>query len=222
MFAIHNVTMAAAFFNFLIPKNHHFFNLFNRAASNNLQMSNLLYTTVCSDLPHDEKMYFNQIARLKIIGNELKHEVYMASSRALISPFERNDMYALASAINHICDSIHISGRRISLYKLEKLEPAVNELSGIIIETCLELETTVRALGNMENAVAITEGCNKIKQLENYADRVYNKALSSIMTSESNSIELIKYTEILAALEKTTDQCEDATNVIESILVKNT
>jgi hypothetical protein len=214
--------MAAAFLNFLVPKNQLFYNLFNKSSANNVQMSELLYKAVCSESPHDEKMYFNQISRLKTIGNELKHEVYMVSSRALVSPFERDDMYALASAINQVSDSVHVSARRISLYKLEFLTPAIKELSGIIIETSLELENAVKALSSMANAAVIAECCSKIKQLENYADQVYNKALSAIMVNETSSIELIKYTEILAALEKTTDKCEDATGIIESIVVKNT
>ena len=214
--------MASALLNFFVPKNQLFFDLFNQSSSNNLQMSKLLYQAVCSDTPHDEKLYFNQIGRLKITGNDLKHQVYLASSRALVSPFERDDMYALASAINRVCDSVHVSARRISLYKLEYLAPAIKELSGIIIETSAELNNSVNALSNMDNASAIADSCNNIKQLENDADLIYNKALSSIMVNETSSIELIKYTEILAALEKTTDKCEDATEVIESIVVKNT
>ena len=185
-------------------------------------MSKLLYQAVCSDKPHDEKLYFNQIGRLKITGNDLKHQIYLASTRALVSPFERDDMYALASAINRICDSMHVSARRISLYKLEYLAPAIKDLSGIIIETNAELNNSVNALNSMDNANAIADSCTKIKQLETYADQIYQKALSSIMVNETSSIELIKYTEILAALEKATDTCEDATAVIESILVKNT
>jgi uncharacterized protein Yka (UPF0111/DUF47 family) len=214
--------MASALLNFFVPKNQLFFNLFNQSTLNTLEMSKLLYKAVCSDAPHDEKLNFNQIGRLKIIGNDLKHQVYLASSRALVSPFERDDMYALASAINRVCDSVHVSARRISLYKLEHLAPTVKELSGIIIETSAELDNSVRALSSMNNAAAISESCNKIKQLENYADQIYNKALSSIMVNETSSIELIKYTEILAALEKTTDKCEDVTEVIESIIIKNT
>ena len=214
--------MTASFFKYFLPKNDQFFNLFNQSSSNNLQMSELLYKAVCSDSPHEEKMHFNQISRLKIIGNELKHQVYTASSRALVSPFERNDMYALASAINQVCDSVHVSARRISLYKLEFLAPAIKELAGIIIETSMELDSGVKAMNNLQNASVITDCCNEIKQLENYADQIYNKALSAIMINETSSIELIKYTEILAALERTTDKCEDATEVIESIVIKNT
>jgi uncharacterized protein len=207
---------------FFVPRNQIFFDLFNRSATNNLQMSQLLYKAVCSDSPHDEKMHFNQISRLKTVGNDLKHQVYLRSSRSLISPFERNDMYALSSAINQVCDSVHVAARRISLYKLQFVEPAMRELSGILIEISQELDHCVRSLNDLKNADTIADHCKKVKQLEYEADGVYDKALSSIMVTQTNSIELIKYTEILAALENSTDKCEDATDVIESILVKNT
>jgi len=209
-------------FQFFVPKNSVFFNLFNQSASNNVRMSELLYKAVSSDSPHDEKMHFNQIARLKTIGNDLKHQVYTVSSRSLISPFERDDMYALASAINQICDTMHVAARRLSLYQLNSVEPAIKEISGLIIEASMELDKSVNYLNNMSHSADISICCKKIRQLENYADEVYNRALSSIVHTETNGIELIKYTEILAALERSTDKCEDATDVIESIVVKNT
>ncbi len=185
-------------------------------------MSQLLYQAVCSDSPHDEKMHFNQISRLKTVGNDIKHQVYLRSSRALISPFERNDMYALASAMNQVCDSMNVAARRISLYKLDFVEPAIREIAGILIEASIELDHCIQALRDLHNAPVMAGHCSKVKQLENYADKVYDKAMSAIVHTETNSIELIKYTEILAALEDATDKCEDATDIIESIIVKNT
>ncbi|MDT3404224.1 DUF47 domain-containing protein [Mucilaginibacter terrae] len=209
-------------FKFFVPKSNVFFNLFNQSASNNVRISELLYKAVSSDSPHEEKMHFNQIARLKTIGNDLKHQVYTVSSRSLISPFERNDMYALASAINQVCDTMHVAARRLSLYQLSTVEPAIKEISGLIIEASMELDKSVNYLSNLSLAADIAACCKKIRQLENYADQVYDKALSSLAHNETNGIELIKYTEILAALERATDRCEDATDVIESIVVKNT
>ncbi|WP_158825861.1 DUF47 domain-containing protein [Mucilaginibacter lacusdianchii] len=213
--------MTSAFFKFLLPKNDVFFNLFNQSSVNNVQMSELLYKAVSDESAHKSSIHFNQINHLKLKGNELKHQVYHVSSKALISPFERNDMYALASAINDVCDSIHIAARRINLYKLEYVSPAAKDIAGIVIEASMALNNCVQALNDLKNTDSMTQCCNSIKQLERYADRVYNQALSAIVAQETNSIELIKYTEILAALEKATDKCEDATAVIESIIVKN-
>jgi uncharacterized protein len=212
----------ARILSFLLPKNHRFFDLFQQSTSTSVKMAELLYKTVSSESPHEEKMYFNQIGRLKINADEVKHQIYMASSKALISPFERNDMYALSSVINQVADSMHVAARRLNLYQLQSSEPAIKELSGLIIETCTELHNGVNALSDLKNTDTIAQCCAKIKQLESYADRVYNQALSAIIATGQDSIEMIKYTEILAALEYTTDKCEDATEVIESIVVKNT
>jgi uncharacterized protein Yka (UPF0111/DUF47 family) len=216
-----NIPMASKLLKLFIPKNQLFFDLFNQSSANNLEMSNLLYKIVSGDNKADSTKQLYGIDRLKQTGNELKHKVYLASAKAFVSPFERNDMYALASAINHICDYIHISSRRFSLYQGDMAAPAIKELSGIIIETSSELDNAVKGLDNLGNAKSIIQSCNKVKELEDYADRVYSKAVGSIMSAEGDSIEQIKFTEILAALERTTDKCEDATDVIESIIIKN-
>lgn len=213
--------MATGFLTFLIPKNTQFFDLFNQSSAVNLQMAELLFAVVSGDSPDENTLHLNQISRLKQTGNEIKHKVYLASAKAFVSPFARSDMYALASAINNICDYIHISSRRFSLFQSGIVSPTVKELSGIIIETCAELQSAIKALDNLDNSDAIKEHCNKVKSLEHYADQVYGKAVSAIMSVETNSVEVIKYTEILSALERTTDKCEHATTVIESIIIKN-
>jgi len=213
--------MLSKFLNFFIPRNQRFYDLFNQLATNNVQMSELLYQVVRGERADEEKLHFTKLDRLKAKGNDLKHKVYLASAKALISPFERNDMYALASALNSVCDHIHIASRRINMYQADHVTVAVNELSGLVLEINVELDDSITALCDLKNSDAINQRCKKIKQLEYYADQVYGKAVSSIMMNEKNSVELIKYTEILGALEKTTDRCEDATTVIQSIIIKN-
>ncbi|TSD67331.1 DUF47 family protein [Inquilinus sp. KBS0705] len=218
---IEKAYMAAGVWGLFIPKNQQFFNLFNQSSTINVEMSQLLYKAVSGESKHEENMQFNQIDRLKLQGNDVKHKVYLASAKAFISPFARNDMYALASALNSVCDHIHVASRRIHMYQSDHITPSIKELSSLVLETSIELDYSVKALNNLKNSDAISALCNKIKQLEHYADTVYSKAVSLIMANEKSSVELIKYTEILGALEKATDRCEDATKVIESIIIKN-
>jgi uncharacterized protein Yka (UPF0111/DUF47 family) len=210
----------ATLLKFLVPKDRAFFDLFDQSCTINVQMAELLFKLVSGD-SQDHNIQLNQLSRLKQTGNEVKHKVYLASAKAFVSPFARSDMYALASSINNICDYIHISSRRYSLFQSEPASPAIKELAGIIIESCMELQAAVTGLSNLDNSDAIKDNCNKIKQLEHYADQVSGKAVGAVMETEKNSVELIKYTEILAALERTTDKCEHATVVIESIIIKN-
>lgn len=196
-----------------------FYNYFNQVAENATAMAKLLLEAVSSD--DDQKAQYNTINRLRAKSQELTHQVFTDSGKAFISPFDRGDMYNLAKAINDVAGYINMSSRRIHLYQPTSITPAIKELAGLVVETCAELEKCVYALSNIKNAQAITDSINSIKALEHYADKVYNKAVAALLKEEPNAIELIKFNEILHALETATDKCEQVTDVIEGIVVKN-
>lgn len=202
--------------------NQIFFNHFNRSTENVNSMAALLYEAIHSPgADQEQKPQYAQISRLRIVSNEIKREVFTDSGKAFISPFERNDMCDLVTAIDNVAGYINISARRISLYQPEEITPPIKELAGLIVELGEHLENCVNCLSNLKAVDQITELCNQIKTLEHYADKVYNNAVANILISEPNAIELIKHNEILTALETTTDKVEKVTSVIEAIIVKN-
>jgi uncharacterized protein Yka (UPF0111/DUF47 family) len=199
--------------------NDQFYNYFNQAAENAGTMADLLLEAITS--ADEQKPQYNTINRLRAKSQEITHQVFTDSGKAFISPFDRGDMFDLVKAIDDVAGYINISSRRINLYQPTSITPPIKELAGLIVDTCKELITCVYAIGNIKNVEAITNSINTIKSLEHYADKVYNKAVAALLVDEPNAIELIKYNEILLALETTTDKCEHVTNVIESIVVKN-
>jgi uncharacterized protein Yka (UPF0111/DUF47 family) len=196
-----------------------FYNHFNQATENASIMAGLLYEAITTD--DEQKPQYNTINRLRAKSQEITREVFADSGKAFISPFERSDMCDLVKAIDTVAGYINISSRRINLYQPTSITPPIKELAGLIVEICAELERCVDAISNLKNVQVITDSINAIKALEHYADKVYNQAVAALLVEEPNAIELIKYNEILLALETTTDKCEHATNVIESIVVKN-
>jgi uncharacterized protein Yka (UPF0111/DUF47 family) len=88
------------------------------------------------------------------------------------------------------------------------------------MQSTKELEKAVVELRNMKNLRKITDACVRINSIENQADYVFDTAVAQLFEFESNAIELIKQKEVLGSLETATDKCEDAANVIESIIVK--
>jgi len=206
---------------FLPDNDKVFFNLFNRASANSAAMAKLLFEAVSGEWIPDQKTEFAQISRLKTNSSDIKRQVYAVSGKALVSPFERNDMYALVSAINSVSDYIDSSARRINLYSIDVITPSIHELCRIIMQATIELENCVRALNNISDPDTISELCNQVKQLEHDADDVYDEAFAQLNAEETDTFQLIKYSEILGALERTTDKCEQVTYVIESILIKN-
>jgi uncharacterized protein Yka (UPF0111/DUF47 family) len=206
---------------FLPDNDKVFFNLFNRASANSAAMAKLLFEAVSGEWIPDQKTEFAQISRLKANSSDIKRQVYAVSGKALVSPFERNDMYALVSAINSVSDYIDSSARRINLYSIDVITPSIHELCRIIMQATIELEKCVLALNDIENPDVISDLCNVVKQLEHDADDVYDEAFAQLNAEETDTFQLIKYSEILGALERTTDKCESVTYIIESILIKN-
>jgi uncharacterized protein Yka (UPF0111/DUF47 family) len=212
--------MQSSLFKSAFPNyNEIFFSHFNQATENVSTMAKLLLEAITTD--DEQKPQYNTINRLRAKSQEITHQVFTDSGKAFISPFERSDMCDLVKAIDTVAGYINISSRRINLYQPTSITPPIKELAGLIVKTCAELEKCVKLLGNIKGAQAITDSVNNIKALEHYADKVYNKAVAALLVDEPNAIELIKFNEILLALETTTDKCEHVTNVVESIVVKN-
>ena len=108
----------------------------------------------------------------------------------------------------------------MELYKIEKFDNDVIKLAELIEQTTNELRCAVLELKNMEKMRDITASLVRINSIENHADDIFEHAVANLFEKETNAIQIIKMKEILQSLETATDKCEDAANVIESIMIK--
>lgn len=204
----------------LSNNNKIFYNLFNQAADNAYEMASLLYQVVKAEHVSEENLNIKHIARLREKAMSLKTQVYATSGKAFISPFDRDDMYALVTAIDSVTHFIDISARRINIYNI-RIKPEVKELAGIIVDCCNTTSKCVKSLNNLSQLDPINDCCRSIRHLEHRADDVYRMAMASLVEQETDSLEIIKYTDVYQVLERVTDKCEDVAGVIESIVIKN-
>ena len=198
-----------------------FYDLFNKLAANVAEMATLLNIAVNSADLFEQKYNFTHIDKLKIKSYELTHQIFSESGKSLVSPFQRKDMCDLAAAVDDVADSIAMASRRIHLYDVPKITPPIISLANLILKTSTDLQAAIIAMSNLGNSAHIFELCSSIKKLEFQADMVYNEAFADLLANETDAIQLIKYTDVFMALETATDSCEDATLIIESILIKN-
>ncbi|MBL4677039.1 MAG: DUF47 domain-containing protein [Mucilaginibacter sp.] len=209
-------------FQYFVPKDKKtFFPLFEQAASNVVAMSTVLVEAVNSNNPATREELFRQIDKLENKGDELTHQVYLELGKNFITPFDREDIHTLATAIDDIADYIHGAANRMNLYKIDDYNEHIKKLSELILQAANDLEKAVRELKDLRNVRAIADSCIRINSVENQADYVFDRAVADLFLYETDAIRLIKYKEILSALETATDMCEDAANVMESILIKN-
>ncbi len=208
-------------FQFFQPKDKIFYLLFQQAAANAVATSKVLVELVTTSNLETRKELFREVERLEHVGDNITHETYNQLGLNFITPFDRDDIQSLVSAIDDIVDYIYGASKRMELYKIEHMTPAIIKLSELILTGAEELEIAIAELRKIKNSVKIIESTVRINSIENHADDVYNMAIATLFEEEKNAVEVIKMKELLSFLETATDKCEDAADVIHSILIKN-
>ena len=209
------------FIQFLIPQDKKFFPLFEKASGNLHQISKVLVEMVNSSSPDKRRELIREIEHLEHVGDNIAHEIFNELSSNFITPFDREDIHELISSLDDIVDYIHGSAKRIELYKITEINPSISKLAELVLQGAQEIHVAVIALRKKKNLNLIKEACVKINSIENHADDIFDMSIAKLFEEEKDAVKIIKIKEILSALETATDKCEDAANVLESILVKN-
>jgi predicted phosphate transport protein (TIGR00153 family) len=207
-------------FQFFVPKDKKFFPLFEEATTNVVKMAELMLETVNTKDNERRIELVKEIDRLEHVGDQLSHSIFTELSSNFITPFDREDIHALTSAIDDVADFIHGTANRIMMYKITVFGEAIIKLSELVLYASQELDKAVKELKNIKSLRNITDALVRINSIENQADYVFDKAVADLFEFEKDALTVIKYKEILSSLETATDKAEDAANVIESIIVK--
>jgi len=195
--------------------------LFEQAANNVVNMATILVEAVNMENAATREELIRTIDKLENKGDEITHQLHLELGKNFITPFDREDIHQLASAIDDVADNIQGAANRMSLYRIDDFNEHIKNLSNLILQSGIELAKAVKELKDLKNVRHIADACIRINSLENQADHVFDRAVADLFLYETDAIRLIKYKEILSSLETATDMCEDAANVMESILVKN-
>ncbi|MEP7265473.1 MAG: DUF47 family protein [Bacteroidota bacterium] len=205
---------------FFLPQDKKFFVLFDKAALNLQEAAKVMYQLVTTSNKEDRAHYIREIEKLEHIGDDITHEIFNELSRNFITPFDREDIHRLVSAIDDIVDYIHGSSKRINIYKVMECSPEMIKLSELLQTQTEELRRVIFELKNMERIRNVSESLVLINSIENHADDIFDNAVARLFENETDAVQIIKQKEILSALETATDKCEDAANVIDSIIIK--
>ncbi|MBP3943518.1 DUF47 domain-containing protein [Sphingobacteriaceae bacterium WQ 2009] len=208
-------------FQYFVPKDKKFFPLFEQAGNNLIDMAQLLIENVNTTDVEYRKEICRKIEDLEHKGDNITHQIHLELGKNFITPFDREDIHALASSLDDVADFIHGASNRMDLYKLVKATQPMIEIAGLILEATEHVSKAIHELRDLKNIRNITDSCVRINSVENKADYIFDKAVADLFDYEKDAITLIKHKEILSAMEDATDKCEDVANVLESILVKN-
>ncbi len=208
------------FAKFLAPKNKVFYELFEKSADNVKLMGQLL-AQVTSESDFDRRQtLISQMEDVEHANDELTHLLFTELGRNFITPFDREDIHYLASALDDVADYIFATAKKINFYRVNPNDIGIHKLAEIIVQSTNEVRTAIGELRDMKNMRMITDSLVKINSLENEADDIFDMSIERLFATENDAKELIKKREIYQVMETATDKCEDAANVIESIIVK--
>lgn len=204
----------------LAPKNRIFYELFEKSADNVKQMGFLLSQAIGEPDFDKRQGIISQMEDVEHANDELTHLLFTELGRNFITPFDREDIHYLASALDDVADYIYSTAKKINFYRVNPNDIGMQKLAEIILQSCNEVRKAVGELRNMKNMRLITESLVKINSLENEADDIFDMSIERLFATEPDAKEVIKKREIYQVMETATDKCEDAANVIESIIVK--
>jgi uncharacterized protein len=211
---------ANSIFQYLIPKDRKFYPLFDEASANLVAISKVLVEGMQTQTIEKRIPFIRKIEKLEHVGDDITHRIFQEVGSTFITPFDREDIQRLASVLDDILDHIHGAAKRIEIYKVDPIHPAMVKLAELILQSAEQVHIAVSGLRSSRNYVRVREALVKINSLENHADDIFDTAVARLFDEETNAIEIIKIKEILSALETATDKCEDAANVMESVIVK--
>ncbi|TMI65690.1 MAG: DUF47 domain-containing protein [Bacteroidetes bacterium] len=203
-----------------MPKNKIFYDLFEKVAANVSIMSDKLRDLVAESDGDKKIAILSQIEDLEHENDNLTHNIFTELGRNFITPFDREDIHYLATSLDDIADYIYASAKKMNFYKVNTNDMGIQKLAEVIQISAAEVRKAVIELRGMKNMKAVTESLVKINSLENQADDLFDMSIERLFETEPDAKEVIKKREIYQVMEIATDKCEDAANVIESIIIK--
>ena len=200
----------------LIPREQKFYDDFIAMADQIKVGARMLEQMFAGDRPIGSKAL--EIKEIEHKCDFMTHDIIQRLNKTFVTPIDREDIHALATALDDVMDAIDMTAGLVPLYKIDNVRYGARELVKVILEQCDALRHALEAL---ERRRGVLDHSVEINRLENEADRVYKDAIGRLFDEERDPITLIKWKEILSLLEQATDRAEDVANLLENVVVKH-
>jgi predicted phosphate transport protein (TIGR00153 family) len=201
----------------LVPQRKEFFELYNRAAANVVAISRLLVDLLGQPLDGTADR-IREIKELEHVGDRLTHDVVDLLNRTFVTPFDRDDMYRLAGALDDVCDHVDEAAGNLVGYGITAVRPAAKAQADVILRAATKLQEAVERLEGFRDS---RDQLIELRALEDEGDTLNRNAISELFRSGEDAISVIRWKDIHEQLEEAVDACENAADVLEAIVVKN-
>jgi uncharacterized protein Yka (UPF0111/DUF47 family) len=203
----------------LLPKDTVFYNLFEGLADHAVSCAAHLHT-LAANFP-DSMDEIQRIRQEEHDADQLTHQALDRLDRTFITPFDREDIHALVGELDTIIDNINALAKRLASYHVKKVEAAFVKQAEILMQCTIALAQAVKLLRKTRKLTDLQGKIIEVHRLENVGDDNHLAALSKLFENGTDPLHVVKWKEFFQFMEAAIDGCEDATNVIERIVLKN-
>ncbi len=201
----------------LIPQRREFFDLFGQSSANAVGIARLL-VDLFTAFPENGSQLVDRIKDLEHRGDELTHEVVTLLNRTFVTPFDRDDIYRLAAAVDDICDFIDEAAGNLFSYGVVEVPRRAREQADVILRSTIMLDEAMQRLEGFKDS---SRQLIELRSLEDEGDRLLHESIAELFRSSTDPLTVIRWKDIHEGLEEAVDACENAADVLEAILVKN-
>jgi predicted phosphate transport protein (TIGR00153 family) len=199
-----------------IPRDERFFDMFVEDSANVLSGARQLEAMLRT---YDEpEKRATEIRATEHRGDEISHHIGSRLEATFVTPFDREDIYALISGLDDVLDFIEETADTFVLYRVEAPTAIAVEQASIIVK---QAELLHDALGHLKGFKGLDKYWIEVHRLENEGDRIVRKAIAGLFNDDRDPINLVKWKDIYGLLEETIDKAEDVANIIERITIKH-
>jgi predicted phosphate transport protein (TIGR00153 family) len=200
----------------LTPTNTTFFDLLAASAQQLVGGAELLSRLIGAERA-DRKPIAAELRDAEHAADESTHEIMRRLNQTFVTPFDRHDIYGLASGLDDCMDYMEEAGDLIVLYQVDTLPPRVHKQVDVL-RRCAEL--TAEAMPRLRSMKDLADYWVEINRLENEADKSYRKLLAEMFRGDADPIEVMKLKDVVDALEAAADSFESVANMVETIALK--
>ena len=201
----------------LTPHKREFFELYTDASRNAVEIARLL-AQLLERFPENGSELVRRIKELEHEGDRITHALVDLLNRTFVTPFDRDDMYRLAAALDDICDYVDEAADDIGLYGVKVVPPEARAQADVVLRAAIKLDEAIQRLEGFKDS---KRQLIELRELEDEGDRLVRDAVAGLFRSGQDPISIIRWKEIHEQLEEAVDACENAADVLEAILVKN-
>jgi uncharacterized protein Yka (UPF0111/DUF47 family) len=200
----------------LIPPDRRFFDIFQAQVEQIVQAAALLRVAF-DDLGRIPDIQ-QQIKALEHGGDEAVHELVGLLNRTFVTPFDREDNYALTSALDDVLDYIDEIAETFMLYQIDFVPPAANEMARLLT---LAVGQIKQAVSKLESLRGLEQHGIEVHRIENLGDDASRLAIAELFSGAYDPLTVIKLKDVYTLLEDSLDRCEDIAAIIENIVIKH-